>query len=238
MAGIFPFSFTLAFLSTWLIFSRTPDSHELAAGTFVGSFDFIASQDYPNGTTRSDTISYFFGIRETAVLIHSRNNQPDMRLVINPADSTITGLFEIQGNKGGYVLPMNEQYWPGMRHAFPPAGSTVQSAKTPSGDSKIIEGYSCRKVLTESIDYSAELWMTDEIPLSMPQLLSYQAIGAGKSQKEVEQFNQFKVSGLPLEMTLTSKKGKANVTIRLSNFRKSVDESIFSKEGHKLATIE
>ncbi len=238
MASLCPFSLTLAFLSSWLIFSRTPGSHELPAGTFLGSFDFIASQEYPNGTTRSDTISYFFGIQETAILIHAGKNQPDMRMVINAADSTITGLFEMQGKKGGYILPMNDHYWPAMRHAFQPNSNTVQPGKDPSGDSKMIEGYRCRKVLAESSDYNAELWVTNEIPLSMPQLLSYQAIGVGKSQKELEQFEQFGVDGLPLEMKLTSKKGKANVAIRLANFRKTLDESVFSREGHTLSAIE
>ena len=80
--------------------------------------------------------------------------------------------------------------------------------------------------------------MTEEIPLSMVQVLSYQAIGAGKSLKELEQFEEFGVYGLPLEMNLTSKKGKANVAIRLVNFQKTVDPSIFSREGHTLSAID
>jgi hypothetical protein len=238
MAPLFQITALLLPLAAGFLPPQVPPDGLPETERFIGSFDWISSQDYPNGTTRSDTISYFFGMQETAILIHARKNQPDMRLVINPADSTITGLFEMQGKKGGYILPMNDRYWPGMRYAFQSASHAVQSAEDPSGDSKMIEGYRCRRVLAESSDYTAELWMTDEIPLSMPQVLSYQAVGAGKSQKELEQFDQFNVEGLPLEMALTSKKGKANVAIRLVNFQETVDESIFSREGHTLSAID
>ena len=36
---------------------------------------------------------------KTALIIHAKGNQPDLRLVFNPADETITGLFEINDKK-------------------------------------------------------------------------------------------------------------------------------------------
>jgi len=157
MAPLFQITALLFLLSAGFLPLHVPPAPQPKTERFIGSFDLIANQDYPNGTTRSDTVSYFFGMHETAILIHAGKNQPDMRMVINPTDSTITGLFEMQGKKGGYVLPMNDRYWPGMRHALEATSNTVQPGKDPLGDSKMIEGYRCRKVFAESSDYTAEL---------------------------------------------------------------------------------
>jgi hypothetical protein len=205
---------------------------------FVGSFDLVATHTYSNGNSRNDTFSFFFGHEKTAILIHAELNQPDLRMVFNPGDSSITALFEIKGNKSGYILPMNEKYWPGMRYALRPFDAGKGSELNSAGDTKILEGFLCRKMLSESNEYNAELWIAEGIPLTMQRVLSYQTVGAGKSQHELEQFEQFGVEGLPLEMHLTSKTGKADVIIRLINFRESVDDSIFSIEGHSVFPVD
>ncbi|SHM30296.1 protein of unknown function [Cyclobacterium lianum] len=114
----------------------------------------------------------------------------------------------------------------------------TQVPPTSGFESRTIEGYSCEKVYAESSDYKAEMWITHEIPLNMMQILSYQTVGAGKSQDELEQFEQFGVDGLPLQVNLSSKQGKAAVQLNLINFQDSVDEAIFSSLGHSLSQVE
>jgi hypothetical protein len=62
-------------------------------------------------------------------------------------------------------------------------------------------------------------------------------VGAGKSIKEIELFDQLDVGGLPLEMSLSSKKGKADVKINLINFNEEVNDTIFSTEGHSPSKV-
>lgn len=69
--------------------------------SYTGSFELIATQHSTAGNMRHDTVVYFFGKEKTAMLIHGRRNQPDMRMVFNPADTTITCLFEMNGRKSG-----------------------------------------------------------------------------------------------------------------------------------------
>tara|TARA_R110002020_G_scaffold214542_8_gene421605 strand:+ start:1238 stop:1924 length:687 start_codon:yes stop_codon:yes gene_type:complete len=210
----------------------------LKAQSFIGSFDLVASQINKNGNARNDTLSYFFGADKTALIIHSKRNQPDMRLVFNPQNSTITGLFEMKGKKGGYILPMNEKHWPGMGYALRAYGTGPRKKLNYTGNTKVIEGLVCEEVLAESDEYNANLWVTGEIPLNMSSVLSYQSVGAGKSQKEREQFDQFGVEPLPLKMNLKSKTGKSNVQIKLINLRNFVNDSIFSSEGYMLSEVE
>ncbi|WP_439483119.1 DUF4412 domain-containing protein [Cyclobacterium plantarum] len=216
----------------------SPNNQTPALEPFVGSFDLIASQAFPNGTTRADTMSFYFGREKTAIIIHAKGSQPDMRMVFHPSAASITALFEMKGRKGGYVLPMNDKYWPGMKHANGKVKIIANAQPSYTGETRTIEGYSCEKVLAESSDYKAEMWITKDIPLNMMQILSYQTVGAGKSQDELNQFEQFGVKGLPLQVNLNSKQGKAAVQLNLINFQDSIDDAIFSSEGHELSNVE
>jgi hypothetical protein len=208
------------------------------AQEFQGSFDLIAAQFYPNGNERSDTVSYYFGIEKTAMIIHAQRNQPDLRMIFNQQDSTIINLFEMNGKKRGYILPMDEEHWPGMPHALRSFGTGPRTELNYTGEEKEIGGYQCRGVTAESEYYSALMWVSEDIPLSMTRVLSYQSVGKGKSKKEIEMFDEFGIEGLPLEMNLTSKKGKADVIIRVVNIKETFDENVFSTEGHELSKVE
>jgi len=87
----------------------------------------IATRHSTNGNVRHDTIGYFFENEKTAMMIHGRRNEPDKRMVFNPSDTTITCLFEMNGRKSGYVLPMDEEHWPGMPSAMRPYGAGPRS---------------------------------------------------------------------------------------------------------------
>ncbi|RFN57929.1 hypothetical protein [Marixanthomonas ophiurae] len=211
---------------------------QLYSQKFTGSFDLVVSQQYDNGNQRGDTLSYFFGKDKTALIIHAKRNQPDLRLIFNVQDSTITGLFEHNGIKGGYILPMNDKYWPGMNVAMRDYGTGPRTKLNYTGKTKEIEGYQTREVLAVNGEYTASLWMPEAIELNMGSVLAYQSVGAGKDAKEIELFDQFGVEGLPLEMLLKSKTGRADVIIRVIHISKTVDENIFSSEGYSISKVD
>jgi len=223
----------LSFLFAFFLTTST-----LTAQTFTGSFDLITTQHYPNGNVRSDTIAYFFGKEKTAIIIYGRRRDPDMRLVFSPKDSTITSLFEMNGRKGGFILPMDEKHWPGMQYALRPFGNGPRKKLNYTGNNTILEGYLCREVLAENEEYSAKIMLAEDIKLSMSSVFSYQSVGAGKSQDESDLFDKFGIQELPLELNLKSKEGKAKVIIRLVNFNESIPDTIFSTKGHSLSKVD
>lgn len=134
---------------------------------------------------------------------------------------------------------MDEEHWPGMLAAKRPYGVGPRTKLNCTGSDKEIEGYLCKEVLAENDDYTATLWLAEDIPLSMTRVLSYQSVGKGKSKKEIELFDQLGVEGLPLEMYLKSKKGKSDVTLRLIRVNESsFDTSVFSSQGHEVSEVE
>lgn len=68
----------------------------------------VTTRNFPNGSQRIDTISYFFGKDKTALIIYGKRKDPDMRMVFNPKELSITNLFEMNGKKSGYILPMDD----------------------------------------------------------------------------------------------------------------------------------
>ena len=210
----------------------------LNAQTFTGSFDLVVNHYYPNGNERIDTISYFFGKDKTAIIIYGKRRDPDMRMVFSPKDSTITNLFEMNGKKTGYILPMDEKHWPGMQYALRPYNAGPRKKLNYTGNETTLEGYHCREVLADNGKYFATIMLAEDIKLSMSSVFSYQSVGAGKSQDESGLFDKFGVQELPLELNLKSKEEKANVIIRVVNFNKAFPDTIFSTESHSLSKVE
>ncbi|WP_152558108.1 DUF4412 domain-containing protein [Altibacter lentus] len=211
-------------------------SSTATAQVFTGSFDLVVAQQYPNGNVRTDTVSYFFTPKRIAMILHGRGKESDMRMIFDNDTEEIVVLFLLDGKKLGYTLPMDEAHWPGMPHALKSPPKTLPLAT--SGSEKEIEGRKTREVRSENDDYVATVWIDIDIPLSMTQVLSYQSVGKGKSKKEIELFNQLGVSGFPLEVLLKSKKGKADVQLKVINLSTNVDAAVFSSEGYTVSKME
>ncbi|WP_290625615.1 hypothetical protein [Altibacter sp.] len=207
-----------------------------AAQSFTGSFDLVVVQEYANGNVRTDTVSYTFTPERTAMILHGRGNEPDMRMLFDTGKKEIVALFLLDGKKLGYTLPMDESHWPGMPHALKTPPKSLPLAT--SAPEKVIDDRKTREVRSENDEYIATLWIDETIPLSMAQVLSYQSVGKGKSKKEIELFNQLGVSGFPLEVLLKSKKGKADVQLKVIHLSKEVNPAMFSSEGYSVRTIE
>ena len=206
--------------------------------SFTGSFDLVIHQYYTNGNVSTDTVSYYFTKEKTALYFHGKTKNSDLKLIFHPSDTTITGLFEINGRKGGYILPMDEEHWPGLPQSTREYVEYSEQDIQYTGEEKIMEGYTCKEVLADNDDYFATLWLAEDIPLSMTRVLSYQSVGKGESKKEIELFDQLGVNGLPLQLFLKSKKGKANVKIHLINLSNNVSSEAFSTKGHQLSEID
>lgn len=209
-----------------------------AAEPFTGSFDLYATLTYKNDRKSSDTINYYITDTKTAIYIHTPSNQPDMKMIFDFVDSTITSLFEMNGKKGGYILPMDDDHWPGLPESKSNTGTLTQQESFYTGESKVIDGLECKEAKVEDENYEVTLWLYEGYELSMLQVLSYQSVGKGKSKKELKMFEKFGINSLPIEMELISKTGKADVIIKLVNFKENVPDDIFSTEGHNLSKMD
>lgn len=209
-----------------------------SAQSFTGSFTMITSQAYQSGNTREDVMYFAFGEDKTAMSVEGRGNDPGIVLIFDFPAKTITQLFEMRGEKKGFILPMDEKQWPGMSYATDAPSPAEKSKTTRTGKTKTIEGYTCHEVLASNAEYDFRMWVAPEIPLTMTEILSYQSVGKGESREEVEMMNALAVEGFPLEMELTSKTGKSDVHLVVSDIKTTLSADAFDTTGHELVKIE
>lgn len=207
------------------------------AQSFTGSFDLITSQVNKNGIQRVDSISYYFGETKTAIIMRAGGKQPDLRLIFHPADSTITGLFELKGNKGGYILPMNEKYWPGMQYALRDYRTGPRTELNYTGEQKEIEGYECLEIVCESEDFNISFWGTNSIELTLVQLMAYHTVGAGEDTKNIDMLEACGIQSFVMETILKGKNDNPNIILKVENLSRELDTTIFSTEGHTISDM-
>lgn len=204
---------------------------------YIWSFDFIANQEYENGTVRSDTIQYFFAQDKTAILIKAGGNQPDLRLIFSEKDSIITGLYEYKNNKAGYILPMNEKYWSGMRYALRDYGTGHSTTLDTTGTKKVIKEVDFYEMRCDNEIFTGTFWITQEIEISLVQILGYQTVGAGENTSEVEMLDACGLKGLSIETILIDKKRNSKIKLFTKNFKKEFTDSIFNTKGYILSDM-
>ena len=204
---------------------------------FTGSFDLVTGPEYASENNRCETLSYFFGEDKTALIIHARGNQPDLRLVFSPKDSTITGLFEMNEKKGGYILPMNQKYWPAMDYALTDYGTGPRKQLDLTGEQKEINGYPCNEISCNNDKFEGTFWIANEIEMSLVQALAYRTVGAGKDTGAVEMLASCGMQGFTMLAKLRLFEKKDVIMLSIINMSDTFDEAVFSTEGHTLADM-
>lgn len=205
---------------------------------FVGSFTMSVSQAYKNGKERSTNMGFALAKDKTAMKIAAQGNDPEIKLIFDFPAKTITQLFEMNGKKSGFILPMDMEHWPGMAYAKGEVAPTAKAEVKRTGQKKSIEGHACEEVLAENDQYQFQMWVAPGLNLSMTELLAYQSVGKGESREEVEMMAAMNLKGFPMEMKLTSKTDKADVHILISDINNEVGPEAFSTEGHELVKAE
>lgn len=204
------------------------------AQSFKGSFDLKISQERSSGNRHTDSISYFFGEDKTSIIIRAGGNQPDLQLIFNPTDSIITGLFETNGKKGGYILPMNEKYWPTMKYATGEKDIVSNSELNHTERKKDINSYITHEVSCSNDKMDATFWIAEEIELSLTQVMAYQFVGSGKEGEDIKIIADCGIKGLALYTNLFDKQRNSTIILQIVNLSTEIDSEIFNTEGHEL----
>ncbi|MCG2419023.1 hypothetical protein K8089_08300 [Aequorivita sp. F47161] len=207
------------------------------AQSFKGSFDLKISQESNDGNQHIETISYYFGEEKTATIIHARGNQPSLRLIFNPADSTITGTYEMNDKKGGYILPMNNKYWPTMKYALGEKDTLNNSERNFTSNKKEIETYNTTAISCSNDKIDATFWIAEEIELSLTQVMAYQFVGSGEEGDDLEMLANCGIKSLALYTSLFDKKRNSTIILQIENLSTKVDITVFNTSGYNLSDM-
>lgn len=155
-----------------------------------------------------------------------------VKSVINNETQSMIMCTDKGGRKIGMKQDMNKagQFMPQSENAKPPVF-------TETTESKIIDGYKCRKVIMETDDSKNDMWMTTDLKLNMKDLLS--AMSANKSPASITFRSMSKNfgdhPGVSIETTITNKKTNETAIMTLRNVKPGkVDEKVFNTDDFQL----
>lgn len=152
------------------------------------------------------------------------------RTIFDKKEKTMTMLVEKEGmEKMAMVRKMND--------AADLAGKEPKDFKiTTAEETKMIDGYNCKKVIVETNETNSEMWMTEDINLNYSETFSMINRGNGPASSAAPQMENYKdLKGSPLEMTFTNKKTGSVSHIWITDIvKEKVDESFFDTSSYKV----
>lgn len=183
------------------------------------SFNMEITSEEKNKTTTSK-VKYTF---DTWLLgMQMEQDGEEMLLLLDNENGTMTTVMEKDGKRQGYQMSRRMFGMPDMDEV------TEGTKITPTGNTKMIDGYFCREYLVESKEGTTHAWMTKEIQADMYQLYGG-FVGAAKGQKKKNNNTMmlYKDYGVMLEATTEQKNGE-KVHTKISNIKlgDKIDRSI------------
>ncbi len=115
------------------------------------------------------------------------------------------------------------------------AAAIKEPKVTITKETRMIDGYKCTRVITETDDQKADLWITQDVGMQYADF--YKMFNASKGpQGSMAKIPELKnVKGFPVEIVSTDKKKGETVTLKIQNISKApVDQKLFSLEGYTM----
>ena len=150
-----------------------------------------------------------------------------MTILVDQATGKQYMLMNSNGQKMAMAVNMN---------SIEKAAAAAKDPKvTITKETKTIDGYKCTKVITETDEQKADLWMTQDVGMQYAEF--YKMINSAKGpQGSVAKVPDLKnVKGFPIEIVSTDKKKAETVTLKIKNISKAkIDQKVFSMEGYQV----
>jgi hypothetical protein len=128
---------------------------------------------------------------------------------------------------------------------MPQGPGAPKSEVKETGETKVIEGYHCRKVTINNGKISAEAWITDDIQMNFGDLVNdissaMRQPRPGSNPADAQKMPKFPAGlrGFPVLVTSTNVKTKEVTTFALANVKKQpVEEKVFDITGYRQVEV-
>lgn len=150
-----------------------------------------------------------------------------MTILIDNAKGKQYMLMNANGQKMAMAVNMNS------------VEKAAEAAKDPkvtiTKETKTVDGHKCTKVITETEEQKADLWITEDVGMQYSEF-SKMFNSAKGPQGSIAKMPELKnVKGFPIEIISTDKKKGETVTMKIKNISKAkVDQKLFSMEGYQM----
>ncbi len=200
------------------------------AGKFEGSFA-VHMEDGKSKVKKQAPEDINISVRGEEILMmpSSGAKGPKTKIIINLKEQTTLILMDNNGNKHAIRRPMNEA---NMR-----INSHDDTKMTETKETKVVDGYKCKKFIFESSVSRSEVWVTTDVEITAQQISAILTAGRGPQGDRMGLGSRM-IPGCPILMVTTDKKTKEEHTISIKNIKKGPQEaSMFSSEGYQISEI-
>ena len=174
----------------------------------------------------SSGLNATFTLKGATVLMESETAEGNVKMLSNAE----TGIFYMMTDKDGQKMAIkNDMNSPMMRQAMSRISSTSKANKDDikielTNETKMINGYSCKKVIGSSEDAEGHAWVTEAIKINFDDLIPMAKMRGGQSMnKKME--NTFGTSGFIMELYSKDKKTGETFTMQAEVVEKEVNLS-------------
>ena len=161
-----------------------------------------------------------------------RKKGVNKRVLFDPSDSTWTMMIGFNQVKQGTRIHTAKMFIDTTKHP----DFKIQR----SNEEKIIGGFLCNKLILQSNDYTAEVWITKEYKFDLCNI--YRLLcHCGMMNEHLRKSNWYlfkKINGMILEVTSTEKQSGKTQSVFISTVKPAdIDSAMFNLDGYKIADI-
>jgi hypothetical protein len=152
--------------------------------------------------------------------------QGKMKIILDNATSKQYMLMDANGQKMAMALNMDIEK----------KAEAVKDPKiTTTTETRIIDGYKCTKVITETEEQKADLWITPDVGMQYSDFYKMFNSSKGSAGSVTKRPELKSVKGFPIEIISTDKEKGDIVTLKIRDISKvKVDPKLFSMEGYQV----
>lgn len=152
----------------------------------------------------------------------------EMITVLDIPNKTAHTFMDMGGQKTMMSIPLD------MDGMVEDEMEDAQLQITPSGNSKVILGYSCEEYAVQGPESEGTIWVTKEAPFSLSTAFSQMKSSEIKSMKGMNQAWMNLIEGLVMEMQMTDTSRRKPATISMTcksieEMNLTIDTSLYSK---------
>ncbi len=211
-----------AFLAVFISFLFSFSAPEKSTS---GSFTMRMENSKDKQVTTSEC--YLKGANMLAITTMSNNPGKKIKVIVNADDHAMYMIDD--DKKTAMKMPFDQM-------ASAVQANTDEPKVTFTDEYQTINGYKCRKVLSDSKTGTSENWITNDVDIDFSSVSKAFASLSRGSGRPANEYADFK--GFPIKCIITGKQDGHVSTITYTNIKAgSVDASLFDVSGYKIQDI-
>lgn len=218
----------------------------LNAQNFEGSFLIQHNQAPESEEDENYNTSLKFTVEGDKIAMEPKELEGDRgqfgRIIFDNGKDQLTLLMDQGGQKMGIVM-QNPEFINSDEEKEAEEAESPEITVTKTGETKVIAGYECKKIIVETEENLTTLWVTDELDLNLAQVMSMFAYkGAnpmsGKEPDEENPYADLDIEGMPIDIYSEDKDTGEKNKVMIRDITDTIDRDLFSTEGYQMIDMD